>query len=94
MKSETSGGYSPLMKFTGKPLDTVTGLQYNRHRWYDPALGRWTSEDPIGFASGDANLVRYLANQPTGRQDSLGLFADRIEVRSYKVVATTDKTTW
>jgi hypothetical protein len=30
--SETPSGYSPFMKYTGKPFDVVTGLQYNLHR--------------------------------------------------------------
>ena len=39
--------------WTGREFEILTGLQYNRNRWYDPALGRWMSEDPIGFAGGD-----------------------------------------
>ena len=44
------------------------------HRWYDPAVGRWISEDPIGFAGGDANRTRYVANHPTIGTDPTGLF--------------------
>ena len=51
-----------LFGFTGRPLDQSTGLQNNLHRWYDPGAGRWISEDPIGFAAGDANLYRYVGN--------------------------------
>ncbi len=51
--------------YTGRELDTLTGLQYNRNRWYDPALGRWISEDPIGFAGGDYNQGRYVFNSST-----------------------------
>jgi hypothetical protein len=42
-------------------------------RWYDPATGRWTSQDPIGFGGGDANLYRYVANSPTNGTDPSGL---------------------
>jgi RHS repeat-associated protein len=63
--SETQNGYSPFMKYTGKPFDVVTGLQYSFNRWYDAATGRWISEDPIGFGGGDANLSRYVGNSPT-----------------------------
>ncbi|MFW6114197.1 MAG: RHS repeat-associated core domain-containing protein, partial [bacterium] len=35
--------------YTGRYRDLVTGLQYNRARWYDAHTGRWLSEDPIGF---------------------------------------------
>lgn len=43
------------------------------NRWYDPGVGRWPSEDPIGFAGGDANLVRYLGNSITLLADPSGL---------------------
>jgi RHS repeat-associated protein len=37
----------------------------NHSRWYDPAIGRWLSEDPSGFGGGDDNLYRYC-----GRADN------------------------
>ena len=37
--------------FTGALLDRETGLQHHRARYYDPAHGRWISEDPIGFGT-------------------------------------------
>lgn len=43
---------------------------------YDPAVGRWTSEDPIAFEGGDANLYRYVGNAPTNYSDRLGLYQD------------------
>ena len=42
-------------------------------RWYDAAIGRWLSEDPIGFDAGDGNLSRYVGNQTPSRTDSSGL---------------------
>ena len=39
---------------------------------YDPATGRWTSEDPMGFAAGDANLARHVGNHATGATDPSG----------------------
>ncbi|HJT76365.1 MAG TPA: RHS repeat-associated core domain-containing protein [Gemmataceae bacterium] len=39
---------------------------------YDPGTGRWTSEDPIGFDAGDADLYRYVKNDPTGATDPTG----------------------
>jgi hypothetical protein len=42
------------------------------HRWYAPGTGRWLSEDPIGFAAGDANLYRYVGNGVTGATDPSG----------------------
>jgi RHS repeat-associated protein len=60
------------MGFTGQWFDLATGLQYNHHRWYDPAAGRWLSEDPIGFAGGDGNLYRYVGNQVNTYLDPSG----------------------
>ena len=41
--------------------------------WLHSYTGRWVSEDPIGFAAGDVNLVRYVANGPIGARDPSGL---------------------
>lgn len=41
-------------------------------RGYDPAMGRFISEDPLGFAGGDVNLYRYARNAPTLMVDPLG----------------------
>jgi RHS repeat-associated protein len=60
-------------KFTARELDGVTGLQYNRARWYSFDMAGWTSEDPIGFAAGDANLYRYVGNDPVNATDPSGL---------------------
>ena len=47
------------------------------HRWYDAGVGRWLSQDPIGFAAGDANLYRYVGNGATNATDPSGLSRDR-----------------
>jgi RHS repeat-associated protein len=59
--------------FTGRFYDKATGLQNNLNRWYDASTGRWLSEDPIGFAGGDANLYRYVGNAPGMYTDPSGL---------------------
>src|SRR5690606_17164372 len=45
---------------------------------YDPKLGRFISEDPIGFAGGDMNLYGYVGNSPTGKRDPLGLYEEDV----------------
>ena len=63
--SETNSSFGDRFKYTGREWDAVTGLQYNHERYYYPAIAKWTSMDPLGFAAGDANLYRYVANGAT-----------------------------
>lgn len=59
----SSTGSSPnRLKYTGRE-DDGTGLYYYRARYYDPAIGRFVSEDPIGFASGDMSFYVYTATR-------------------------------
>jgi RHS repeat-associated protein len=51
-------------QFTGREYDNFTGLHYYRARFYDANLGRFISEDPIGFRGGDVNLFGYVRNNP------------------------------
>jgi len=50
------------------------GLQYMRARYYDPEVGRFISEDPIGFGGGDVNLYAYCIGNPINRIDPDGLW--------------------
>ena len=59
-------------RYTGREYDADTGLYYYRNRWYDPEIGRFISEDPIGFAGGDVNLYRYVWNSPYNFTDPYG----------------------
>ncbi|KAF0867289.1 RHS repeat domain-containing protein [Pseudomonas sp. LD120] len=49
------------LRFQGQYHDRESGLYYNTFRYYDPAVGRFTTQDPIGLAGGD-NLYRYAPN--------------------------------
>jgi RHS repeat-associated protein len=48
------------------------GLQYLEQRYYDPAVGRFISPDPIGFAGG-LNLYGYAGGDPVNGVDPSGL---------------------
>jgi RHS repeat-associated protein len=48
------------------------GFYYMRARYYDPNVGRFISEDPIGFEGG-INLYSYTANNPINFIDPSGL---------------------
>ena len=62
------------LRFQGQYCDAETGLHYNRHRYYDPQLGRFTAQDPISLAGG-VNLYQYAPN-PVQWVDPLGLTAE------------------
>jgi len=49
------------LRLPGQHHDRETGLYYNRHRYYDPGLGSYISQDPIGL-SGNFNTVIYPKN--------------------------------
>ncbi|MFC4159340.1 RHS repeat-associated core domain-containing protein [Chitinimonas lacunae] len=59
------------LRFQGQYYDAETGLHYNRFRYYDPDVGRFVSQDPIGLRGG-ANSYQYAPN-PLGWIDPLGL---------------------
>jgi RHS repeat-associated protein len=69
----TSGSASTRFTYTGREIDSDTVLMHYRARWYDPSQGRFTSEDPIGFEGGDANLYGYVWRRPLSFRDPLGL---------------------
>ncbi|MBL6458663.1 DUF4123 domain-containing protein [Belnapia sp. T6] len=61
-------------RLTGQYEDEETGLHYNRFRYYDPRLGRYTSRDPVSYLAG-LNLYRYCGNDPINYGDPLGLLS-------------------
>jgi RHS repeat-associated protein len=54
--------------FTGHQYDAETGLYYARARFYDPAIGRFLSEDPIPAI----NAYPYVDNDPVDLIDPYG----------------------
>lgn len=73
--TETNPAFGDRFKFTAREYDGETGLYYYRARYYDPATGRFLSQDPLGFRAGDTNLQRYVGNSPTNFTDPSGLQA-------------------
>jgi RHS repeat-associated protein len=66
------GADQPGYAFTGREWDPETGLYYYRARYYDPKLGRFISEDPIGFLGG-VDFYAYVGGNPANAIDSFGL---------------------
>ncbi len=73
MTYQSGATYADRFGFTGRPLDSITGLQNNRARWYDSDISRWMTQDPLELAAGDSNVYRYISNRPTLATDPLGL---------------------
>ncbi|MEX1027031.1 MAG: HNH endonuclease [Candidatus Paceibacterota bacterium] len=74
-ESHTGTSDSPFT-FVGQQSyhrDPELDLYLAGNRYYDPQAGRWVSQDPIGFEAGDANLYRYLSNNPVNKVDPSGL---------------------
>ena len=58
------------LRYPGQYADDSTGLHYNTFRYYDPDVGRFISQDPIGLVGGE-NLYAYAPN-PTRWVDPWG----------------------
>jgi RHS repeat-associated protein len=58
-------------RFQGQYEDAETGFYYNRFRYYDPSIGAYLSQDPIGLAGG-FELYNY-AFDPNTWIDEFGL---------------------
>lgn len=69
------GAHCPL-GFPGQYLDQETGAYYNFHRYYDPAVARYQSADPLGLLPGP-NPYAYCGN-PLSEIDPLGLSPYRL----------------
>ncbi len=71
--SAASGGAVArnTLRFQGQQVDDETGLHYNRHRYYDPQVGRFIGKDPIRLVGG-VNMFQYGPN-PISWIDPLGL---------------------
>lgn len=70
--SQSNAAFGSRYGFTGRELDSETGLNYYRSRYYNPGTGRFIGEDSVGFGGGDANLYRYVGNSPVDNVDSFG----------------------
>jgi RHS repeat-associated protein len=57
--------------YTGREIE-ASNLYYYRARYYNPALQRFISEDPIGFFGGGPNFYAYVNNNPNLFTDPTG----------------------
>jgi RHS repeat-associated protein len=59
--------------YTGRQLDSETGLYYYRARYYHALLGRFVARDPISYYGGNWNLFEYVRGNPIISLDPKGL---------------------
>ncbi|MFZ3200416.1 MAG: RHS repeat-associated core domain-containing protein [Candidatus Acidiferrales bacterium] len=69
----TTGTLVNPFQYTAREFDTDTNLYFYRARYYDPTTGRFLSEDPLMFNSGQINFYDYVGNSPVTRIDPMGL---------------------
>src|SRR5579859_118482 len=63
-QTASNGSLTNPFQYTGRELDSETMLYFMRARYFDPASGRFISEDPVTFLGGH-NFYTYVGNWPT-----------------------------
>ena len=77
-------GHTPKNEigYTGHKQDSDTGLVYMQARYYDPVIGRFYSNDPVGWTPKNPvmsfNRYLYVNNNPYKYTDPNGEFLDAI----------------
>ncbi|MBE0371105.1 RHS repeat domain-containing protein [Pseudoalteromonas aurantia] len=72
---ETINAAQDDIGFTGHKFDTDLNLSYMQARYYDPVIGRFYSNDPIGFRDMHSfNRYVYANNNPYKYIDPTGMF--------------------
>jgi RHS repeat-associated protein len=89
---DSNPGFQPF-GFAGGLYEPLTGLVRFGRRDYEPATGRWTTKDPLGFSGGSPNLYAYIRNRPIDSQDPKGLDPDQSDesTRLYAGVVVFDE---
>jgi len=81
-------GHTPKNEigYTGHKQDSDTGLVYMQARYYDPVIGRFYSNDPVGFSNvHNFNRYAYANNNPYKYVDPDGRDAVAIVFPDYKI---------
>ena len=79
-----SSAFSEQRKFIGQEYDADTGLNYLNARYYNSALARFTSQDPMLFAAPEKlledpqqlNFYSYARNNPITASDPTGKYTE------------------
>ena len=68
----STGTVTNPFQYTGREFDAETGRYFYRARYFDQSIGRFISEDPVGFKGG-INFYAYVLNNPINLSDPTGL---------------------
>jgi RHS repeat-associated protein len=68
----STGTLTNPFQYAGRESDTETGIYEYRARYYDENVGRFITEDPIGFGGGE-DFYSYVRNNPVRYVDPSGL---------------------
>ncbi|MEZ6112123.1 MAG: RHS repeat-associated core domain-containing protein [Pirellulaceae bacterium] len=81
--SQSDSANSSRFLYTGREFDSESELYYYRARYYDANIGRFISEDPLGFGGGHINVFSYVGNLPVLYTDPLGLKKKKLSKDEY-----------
>jgi RHS repeat-associated protein len=73
--TRASSSYNIEVLYAGYRYEQATALFHIRHRVYQPELGCWVQRDPLSYSAGEASLLLYLGDNPSGRTDPFGMRA-------------------
>ena len=82
--------------YTGHKYDAALGLIYMQARYYDPVIGRFYSNDPVGFSADKPmmfNRYAYANNNPYKYTDPDGRAAKLVKA-AFNVVRNASKNGW
>jgi RHS repeat-associated protein len=88
-QTASSGSLVNPFQYTAREFDSETNLQFSRARYYDPATGRFLSEDPLNFDAG-LNFYTYVSNSPTSFNDPFGLAECVYSISQHTLVCTSN----
>ena len=80
----STGAADNPYRYCGEYFDEETGFIYLRNRYYDPKIGRFTSEDP---AKSGSNWYVYCENNPVKFVDPWGLIITCTQADSESIIS-------
>jgi RHS repeat-associated protein len=68
----STGTLTNPFRYTAREFDPEASIYAYRARYYDQKLGRFLSEDPVGFTNETYNLYEYVSGDPVDFNDPSG----------------------